>query len=284
MNTTLRSRSASLVFVLAFLLFIAGCSRSAPSSTSHASPAAAAAGAGGGEVAATALPVSDRSLIVTMNVAITVERVDDASARIRAAVERAGGFVADQRSSGTEGDVTAHLELRIPADKVSGIRSSLGELGEITSSNEKVEDVTEQRADLEARLHSARIQEKRILEIMSGKATSIHELVEAEKELARIRENIERLEAQERVMKSKIQLATVSVSLATKTTGAWQTPGPSLVRAGKLGVQSAAAITVYGGMAFVAVAPTLLPILAVVFGIVTLVRRRRMKAFAVAAG
>lgn len=206
---------------------------------------------------------------------MTVDRVDDATSRIRAAVERAGGFVSDQRTSGTEGEQTAQLELRVPADKAQGIRASLGDLGEVTSSSEKVEDVTEQRADLEARLRNARVQEKRLLEIMSGKASSIAELVEAEKELSRVRENIERLEAQERVMKSKIQLATVHVTLSTKSTAAWQTPGPSLARAGKAGLRGAAAIAVYSGMSIVTVAPTLVPIAAIVLGIVLAVRRRR---------
>jgi hypothetical protein len=278
-NFSVGSRS-SLLSIVALLFFLAGCADASRGSSAPPSAAAPGAHAGGGEVGVAALPATDRSLIVTMDVSVTVERVDDATARIRAAVEQAGGFVADQHAGGTEGAQTAQLELRVPAGKVRGVRTSLGDLGQVTSSNEKVEDVTEQRADVEARLHSARIQEKRILEIMSGKATSIHELVEAEKELARIRENIERLEAQERVMKSKIQLATVRVSLSTKSIPAWQTPGPSLVRAGKTGVQGAAAISVYAGMAFVAVAPTLLPILAVAFGIVVVVRRRRVKAFA----
>lgn len=271
------TRSASVLLVLLVVLFcLAGCGRSAPGDASRG-PAAAApvAAAGGGQVGVAALPSSDRSLVVTMDVSLTVEHVDDAASRVRAAVERVGGFVADQHTSGTEGEQSARLELRVPADKARGVRLSLGDLGEITSSSEKVEDVTEQRADVEARLHSARIQEKRILEIMSGRASSIHELVEAEKELARVRENIERLEAQERVMKSKIQLATVHVTLSTKSAPAWQTPGPSLAHAGKAGVRGAAAIAVYAGMAFFAVAPTLLPLAAVIVGIVLVVRRRR---------
>lgn len=275
MQTSRSSSSITALVLVFFLASLAGCAKAAPAS--EAAPSAPAIAAAAGEVGASPLAVADRSLIVTMDVAVTVDHVDDATARIRSAVEQAGGFVADSHTSGTD-EQRAHLELRVPADKARNIKGALAELGTVTSASEKVEDVTEQRADIEARLHTARVQEKRLLEIMSGRASSIHELVEAEKELARVRENIERLEAQERVMKSKIQLATVRVSLSTRTAPAWQTPGPSIARAGRAGVQAAAAVAVFAGMAAAAVGPTLLPILFVAGAIVMVVRRRRAAA------
>ena len=279
MNNT--SRLGSLVTALALVFFLAGCGkRSAPESASAPSAIAPSSG----EVGAAALPIAERPPIVMMDVSMTVERVDDVTARIRSAVEHAGGFVSDSQSSGTSDEQAAYLELRVPADKARSLRTALGELGEVTSATEKVEDVTEQRADIEARLVSARTQERRLLEIMAGKTTSIHELVEAEKELARVRENVERLEAQERVMKSRIQLATVRVRLSTRSVPAWQTPGPSIARAGKAGLRAAAAIAVSGGMAAAATGPTLLPIFALVAGVAIAVRRRRMKELASLAG
>ena len=280
---TIPSRTISLLTVLTLVLVLAGCAKAAPESAalSAAPPVAASAG---GHVGAAPLAAADRSLVVTMDVAVTVERVDAAVARLRAAVEDAGGFVADSQASGSDDHATASLELRVPAGAARGVRAVLGQLGEVTSANEKVEDVTEQRADLEARLLSARIQEKRLLEIMAGKAASIQELVEAERELARVRENVERLEAQERVMRSKVALATVRVNLSTKSVAAWKTPGPSLARAGNAGVQAAAALAVYSAMAAAAIGPTLAPILAVLAAVVVVVRRRRAKALSVAVG
>lgn len=273
---TIPSRTSSLLTVFALLFALAGCAKAAPESASSSAAPVAAAPAPG-EIGASPLAVADRSLVVTMDVAVTVERVDDAAARLRAAVEKAGGFVADSHASGANERQTARLELHVPAGEARGIRAALGELGEVTSATEKVEDVTEQRADLEARLLSARTQEKRLLEIMSGRAASIQELFEAERELARVRENVERLEAQERVMRSKVALATVRVSLSTKSVAAWQTPGPSLARAGNAGVQAATAVAVYTAMAAAAIGPTLAPVLAVLAAVVVVVRRRRAK-------
>lgn len=260
------------------LLTLAGCSKkeaaaSAAPAGANAAPMAAASAAA--PAMGATVPAPGRSLVVTMDVAIAVARVDLAAARLRSAAEQAGGFVADAQMTGTDDEQSAHLELRVPASEVSRVRATFTDVGSVTSLSEKVEDVTEQRADLQARLHNARVQEKRLLEILGGKAATIGELVEAEREVARVRENIERLEAQERGLTNKIDLATIRVSLAGQSAAAWQTPGPSLAKAGRAGVRAAAALAVYGGMAIAMAGPIVVPVLALVLAIALAVRSRR---------
>jgi hypothetical protein len=270
------------VFVLSTLMLAAGagCSKAdSRAASSAAAPAAEAPGGGGamgGERASADVPAADRALILTVDTSVRVTSVDDASAKVRAAVEKAGGYVSDASVHGDGEARSARLELRVPARGVSSLRTTLAGLGEITSDSEKVEDVTDARADLKARLANARVQEKRILTIMSERAGSIAEVIAAEHELARVRETIERLEAQERTMDGKIAMATVRVSLTgPAAAAAWETPGPSLARAAKNGGRGAAAIAVYGAMAFATVAPTIVPIVG--FGLVLyyVLRRRR---------
>lgn len=273
-SSSLSAVSAFAVILLAVSV-LGGCSRS--DAMSHEASSASSLKATGGEVGVSALAPAGRALITTIAMSVTVENVDDASARLRTAVEKAGGFVADSRTGGAEGQVSAQLELRVPAQNARSLHTTASELGSVTSSTEKVEDVTEQRADLDARLRNARTQEKRLLELMSSLPSSIHDIVEAEKELARVRENVERLEAQELGMKSKTDLATVHVTLTTKSVAAWKTPGKSIVTAGKQGIEAAEAISVCLAMATAAVGPTILPILALLGAIVVIVRRRRAK-------
>ena len=268
---------------LALALSVAtGCSRAerspAPSSV------AAAPAVQGGEMKGGAPVAAGRALVVTMDVGITVADVDQSRASIRAEVERAGGYIADASSSGSGAERSVHMELRVPATKVQGVRAALGRVGEITDV-EKVQDVTEERADLEARLYNARTSEKRILEIMATKTGAIHEVIEAEKEISRIRESIERMEGQKRTLDGRIDLATVHVTLTGQPPpAAWQTPGKSISSAGRAGVRAAAATGVYGVMAFVAVAPVLLPFAALVIGIALALRARRRGQLAQLAG
>lgn len=268
----------ALAAILLALCFTAGCAeKSAPATATRSAPTLASSAApAGGEMKAGAPIAVGRSLIVTMEVGITVADVDKARTTIRDELERAGGYVADASSSGMDESRTVRMELRVPATKVRGIRAALGGIGEVTTDVEKVQDVTEERADLEARLNNARTEEKRVLEIMTAKTGAIHEVLEAEKELARIRESIERMEAQKRSLEGRIDLATVNVTLSTQHgPPAWQTPGKSIGAAARGGAKFAAATAVYAAMAFVAAAPLLLPIAAMVLAIVFMMRSRR---------
>lgn len=256
------------------LSLAAGCAhaeKSAPPSGSAAPPAA-----GPGEMK-TGIPVAaGRALVVTIDVGLTVVDVDQSRAAIRSEVERAGGYVADATSTGSGAERSAHLELRVPSDKVQGVRAALGRVGEITTDVEKVQDVTEERADLDARLRNARISEKRILEIMAKQAGAIHEVIEAEKEISRIRESIERMEAQKRSLDGRVDLATVHVTLTGQPgAAAWRTPGKSIATAGRGGLRAAAAAGVFALMVVVAVAPILVPIAALILGIVVAFRAKR---------
>jgi hypothetical protein len=250
------------LLVLAFLLFVVtGCSR-APSEAPHAS-------------ATTTSGDASRARVVTAEISITVETVDDAMSKLRDEVERSGGWIADANVFGEPSERAAHLDVRVPAKDLKKLRVALAKLGEVTSDSEHVTDVTETRADLDARLHNARVQEKRILEIIAARPGTLADLLEAEKELSRVRENVERLEAQRNALGTQIEFATVRLSLATRTTPAWQTPGASLKHAASSGLRGGAAVVVYGAMAVATVAPTLLPIVIVIAGIVLVVRRKR---------
>lgn len=270
------TNASKLLAVLFFVLFAAGCARSKEAPASATAPMAAPVTVGAN------VPPSQRSRIVTMDVAITVDHFDDALSQLRAAVDRSGGYVSDMHAGGAPGEQTASIEIRVPADKAGMIRGSLGQLGEITNANEKVEDVTEERADLDARITNARTQEKRLLEIMEKRSGSIADLVENEKELARVRETIERLEAQQRSLVGKIDLATIKVSLMTRQTAEWKTPGKAIAGAAKGGLDGAQAIFTYGAVAFLTVAPTILPLAGVLFAVWAVIRRRRAHQIAIA--
>lgn len=263
---------ATAVFGLVLSLSTAGCARASSPAAAKGAPQEAAVVVSGAPVQ------TDRALVVTVDLGVTVADVTEASQALRDEVERSGGYVADGSSSGTGDDRVARLDLRVPAGKVRALRGVVAGLGEVTTDSERVEDVTEQRADLKARLSNARAQERRIVELLGQKASTLAEVLEAERELARIRESIERMEAQETTLDRKVSLATVHVNFATRGTPAWQSPIASVRRAGSFGWRAGATLAVYAAMAMAAAGPTLVPIAAVLLALVFVVRRRRAKA------
>jgi hypothetical protein len=189
--------------------------------------------------------------------------------------------VADGGTSGNGDDRAAHLTLKVPVARLGDLRAALAGVGEVTSSSEKVQDVTEERADLDARLHNARVQEKRIVDIMSAKTGTIAEVLDAERELARVRESIERLEAQKRALDGRIDFATIDVWLKAPAAVAWQSPGTSIAEAGRSGMRAAAAFFTYAAMTFMMCAPTIAPFALLGGAIFAVVRRRRQRNLAV---
>ena len=267
MNARLRSFFA--VFVFAILSLLVGCAKAEP-------PGRSMDAVGATPAAPPGAPNADRARIVTVNMSLRVDELDDAIEQVRRDVESAGGYV-EGSSFAAGDDGSATMDLRVPADRASATRASLRAKGHVISESETVQDVTEQRADLGARLKAARTQETRLLEIMQNKTGSIADVLEAEKEIARVRESIEKLEAEQRTMEGKIDMATIHLTLTTPSSAAWQTPGRSVAGAWHAGVRGAQAIAVWSAMAVAALAPTLVPILAAVLLLVLLFRRARAK-------
>lgn len=270
-------RSArGLALVVLLVAALAGCSRSEapPGAAAMAPPPTLATGA-----LAAARPSADRALIVTVNTSLRVANVNDATGRIRAEVESAGGYVASSNGQGGD-NAYATMDLRVPGNQTTSLRKTLATLGDVMSEAEKVDDVTEQRADLAARLRSARTQETRLLTLMEQKAGTIGEVIEAEKELARVRDTVERLEAEQRTQESQITLSTIHVTLTTPSAAAWQTPGQSVASSWTAGVRGAKAIAVFFAMAAATVAPTMLPVMALGLLAFALLHRKKTRAVA----
>lgn len=299
--------SAPLGLVLVALSLATGCANSSAPASSHESsgressgressaaspaspPAADVGGAAKDGVAAGQPRDAQRALIVTGEISVTTKNVASAAERLRAEVARAGGYVSDAQETGSDRYRQSTLELRVPVDKTASLRAALADLGEITSNAEKVVDVTDARSDLKARLRNARIEERRIEEIMQSHTAALSDVLTAEREVARVREKIEQLEAQERSMDGRIALATIKVHLngelvpQTTQPAAWETPGKSIASAFRSGLKGTAAALVYLAMGLAASSPALVPI-GLVLGAVVVAARRRRKALGVAWG
>ncbi len=299
MNQALRTPLATAFALLA----LAGCSRaSAPSQENYVAAAeeAALAPAPAATTAITPTPregaadgvvlaATSRSLIVKMQMALVVADVDLALGTIRGAAERSGGYVGEATASGTGNTRRAHVVLRVPSTQARDLRGSIAALGRVESDNESAVDVTEQHADLEARLANARVQEKRILEIMKNGAGSIADVLYAEGELAKVRGSIESMQAQKTTLDRQIAMATLQIDLSLPAptpiavvppATAVDTPLASIGASAKRGMHGAYAVLVYGLMALAAALPFLLPIAACCYAIFWFVRRRSQRVVA----
>lgn len=152
-------------------------------------------------------------LIRTGSVSVLVDSVDVAVARIRALAERLDGFVANTAmQSGPQQVRSATITLRIPAARFDEALGALQPLGEVETVHTGIEDVGEEFVDVRARVANARRLEERLVALLATRTGRLDDVLAVERELARVREEIERFEGRLRYLRSRVALSTLTVT------------------------------------------------------------------------
>ncbi|OYQ34419.1 hypothetical protein CHU92_11750 [Flavobacterium cyanobacteriorum] len=139
------------------------------------------------------------------------------SAEIHAAVKKYGAQLQQDSESKNDYSVSRNMIIRVPSASFDPFLATIGrgvayfERKEISS-----QDVTEEYIDVEARMKAKKVLEARYLELIS-KAKKVSEILEIEKELSAIREEIEVKEGQLRYMKNRVALSTVTIEFYKTT-------------------------------------------------------------------
>ena len=89
-------------------------------------------------------------------------------------------------------------------------------LGELKNQTLGTEDVTKAYFDTDARLKNAHVMEQRLIDMLKVKTGKVSDLLQVEKELGRVREEIEKMQGELKYWDSQVQFATVTISLAEK--------------------------------------------------------------------
>jgi hypothetical protein len=158
-----------------------------------------------------ATPLDGRDVIRTATIAVRVKRVGAAADDAIGVVTAAGGVLASEQAAfGTRSEAVMVFE--VPPARFRPVLDRLGGLGEPVDQQVSTEDVTGQVVDLESRLASATASASR-LRALFGQATNVGEVVAIEAELVRREAEVETLEGQLRVLRSQVELATITLTL-----------------------------------------------------------------------
>ena len=155
-----------------------------------------------------------RLIVRTGQASIEVDSLEPAMTELRRIVQRAGGFVADASvQSGRNQLRQATLELKVPSTRFDELTEGLQPISRLEFVNVGAEDVSEEFVDLTARVANGRRLEDRLVELLRTRTGKLQDVLSVERELARVREEIERMEGRLRYLKASAQLSTLSVSL-----------------------------------------------------------------------
>jgi len=160
-------------------------------------------------------------MIRTGQAFIEVEQLDPAVLKVRQLAAQVGGFIANSSITGGRDQIRqATFELKIPAGKYDEAVSGLERIGKVETVSSSAQDVGEEFVDITARVANARRLEERLISLLANRTGKLDEVLRVERELARIREEIERYEGRLRYLSSRVATSTLTITI--------HEPGPIL--------------------------------------------------------
>jgi Domain of unknown function (DUF4349) len=163
---------------------------------------------------------------------IEVDKVDPAILKIRQLAAQVGGYITNSSISGGRDQIRqATLELKIPAPRYDQAVGSLSTIGKVETVNSTAEDVGEEFVDVTARVSNSRRLEERLITLLSTRTGKLDEVLRVERELARVREEIERYEGRLRYLSTRVATSTLTITVHEPAPILGNTPGENPIAA-----------------------------------------------------
>jgi hypothetical protein len=153
-------------------------------------------------------------IVRTAALTITTRDFDKARTRLDEILKRHHGYVGELNVTtpgGAESTFTATL--RVPADQLEATLADLKALGHVASESQSGQEVTAQYVDLEARLSNARHTEERLTDLLRQRTGKLSDVLAVETEIARVRGNIEQMEAEKKNLANQVTFATITATV-----------------------------------------------------------------------
>ncbi len=155
----------------------------------------------------------ERYLIKTATVTLEVRETRAATEKLTALIKENKGYVADLREwVDALGNESATVTFRVPANRFEEVLTAVKSLGKPLDVQVSSEDVTEEYVDVEAQLRNLKRTEERLLGHLS-RTGRLADTLAVERELSRVRQEIERLEGRLRYLSHRVAFCTLTVTL-----------------------------------------------------------------------
>ena len=192
---------------------------------------------------------------------LATREFDRARAAIDQVLQRHHGYLGSLNITTPAGDPRSlTATLRVPAADLTATLDELKKLGRVESEQQSGEEVTEQFVDLEARLSNAHHTEQRLTDILRERTGKLSDVLDVEKELDRVRGEIEQMDGEKKALLKRVDFATVNltVSEAGQASGriggaavsGWRNMVASLVAVAQFAAATGPTVLVWGLLLF----------------------------------
>lgn len=155
-------------------------------------------------------------IIKTANLRFATSNIDESYALVQKSAQQYKAIVQSDYTGKDYSSVYRNITLRIPNQYFDAFINDLSKGVSYFDRKEiSAQDVSEEFVDLEARIKAKLTLEKRYLELLN-KANKVSEVLEIEKELANIREEIEAKQGRLQYLQSRVSMSTISIEMYTE--------------------------------------------------------------------
>jgi hypothetical protein len=156
-----------------------------------------------------------RKIIHTATLTLVVEHFDPVPEEVAALVDRFGAYVARSQITGAAGSLRrGQWTVRVPVERYEAFLSAAGKLGEIHNVHSDSQDVTEEYYDVDANIRNKKQEETRLNDLLAKAAGRLDEVLTLEREITRVRGEVEQLEGRLHVLGSVTAMSTVNLEIS----------------------------------------------------------------------
>jgi hypothetical protein len=228
---------------------------------------------------ATESATAGRKIIYTGYIDLVTEDLNGLETKLRQLIETQRAYIADSDRTGSAGvSLRGSWKVRVPVDGYDPFVKGVVALGELVSLKANSQDVSEEYFDLDARQAAKKVEEQRLLKHLTESTGKLDEILAVERELSRVRTEIERMQGRLRALANLTSLATVTIT-ASEIKGYVPPQAPTFgTRLARAFSDSLDSLREFGegvAIACVAIVPWL-PLIALGLGILYWIIRRLM--------
>jgi hypothetical protein len=162
-------------------------------------------------------PADNRKLIRNAQLDLEVKSYQAAVDQIAALTKAAGGYVDTSNSQrGGNGKLQGTVVVKVLPENLDAFLLKLRDLGEVQNQSVSTDDVTKDYFDTQARLVNSQKMEVQLQDLLKRENGKVSDLLAVERELGRVRGEIEQMQGQLKLYDFQVQYATVTMNLAEK--------------------------------------------------------------------
>ena len=157
-----------------------------------------------------------RKLLKNGNVVFETADLEKMKLNIENLVQKFDGYISSDYANEYDNKVNYYLNIRIPSQYFDLILKEISiQISKFDAKEITISDVTEEFLDIESRLKNKKELEKRYLEILQ-QSKSVEDILNIERELGKLREEIEATEGRLNYLSNQVSFSTLSVSFYKK--------------------------------------------------------------------